>query len=118
MAKQGFGGIGGGRFVPPKRRGGKGDFVADAFSMREIGRLFGPKIMNRAQRARSLGQDFSNIPAALMNDVQKDWWLRGFSNPRHAMWEFTRWYGMNPERLRSARSTGEGFQFMPFRENL
>ena len=84
------------------------------FSTNQISRLWGPNIASQSRTYRDQNLSVGKLPAPILNSVQKNWWLLGFGNPRHALSEFAYWYSMNPSIYRRDRP----IPFLPFRENL
>ena len=96
------------------RRRAQGDKRVLDFSMDQISRLWGPNVASESRTYRDQGLSTGKLPASILNGVQKNWWLHGFGNPRHALSEFSYWYSMTPRIYRRDRP----IPFLPFRENL
>lgn len=95
------------------RRRAQDERRISSLAMGEIGRLFGPEIQRQSSTYRSQNIRTGLLPAPLLNEVQRNWWLRGFGNSRHALSEFSFWYGMNPSIYMRSRPE----PFIPFRES-
>lgn len=91
----------------------------DQFRMREILRIYGPKIYEEAVEYSRQGVGVGKMDADFLNSVmgvgteRGNWWTRGFRDPRHALEEFNYLYNL-PQRLRAPNLPGGERLFLPF----